>query len=46
MKKFLDPELYIDRFDEDIICDSGSLTGDEGDDDSGTVGPNSVHNDT
>ena len=40
MKKFLDPELYIDRFDEDIICDSGSLTGGEGDDDSGTVGGN------
>ena len=40
MKKFVDPELTEDSFDEDVICDSGSLTGDEGDDDSGTVGGN------
>ena len=38
MKKFIDPELIVDLFDEDVICDSGSLNGEEGDDDSGTVG--------
>ena len=40
MKKFVDPELIVDLFAEDIICDSGSLTGDPGDDDSGTIGQN------
>ena len=40
MKKFIDPELIEDRFDEDVICDSGELVGGEGDDDSGTVGGN------
>ena len=35
-KEFTDPELVIDRFEEDIICYSGgSLIGGEGDDDSG-----------
>ena len=37
-KKFIDPELVVDRFEEDIICSSGgSLIGGEGDDDSGEV---------
>ena len=38
MKKFVDPELIEDRFDEDVICDSGDLTGGEGNHDSGETG--------
>ena len=33
-KKFQDPELIVDNFDEDIIC----LSGGEGNHDSGTTG--------
>lgn len=37
-KKFIDPELVVDHFEEDIICYSGGgLTDDNGEDDSGTI---------
>ena len=38
MKKFIDPELIVERFEEDIICDSGELGGGPGSHDDGSTG--------